>query len=72
MKMLYFFFVLHSSIFLIQADERSIYGKNGAGGVILVKTEQAIIIGVYKEGTKPDNAAKVVKKLADYLIDNGY
>jgi profilin len=72
MEMLYFFFVLHSSIFLIQGDERSIYGKKGATGVVIVKTPQTILIGVYNENMQPRNAANTVEKLADYLIDNGY
>jgi profilin len=72
MEMLYFFFVLHSSIFLIQADDRSIYGKKGATGVVIVKTQLAILIGVYNEKMQPGNAASTVEKLADYLIDNNY
>jgi len=56
----------------IKADDRSIYGKKGNAGIITVKTGQAILIGVYKEGTQPGAAANTVEKLADYLIENGY
>ena len=56
----------------LRADNRSIYGKKGAGGVVVVKTGQAVIIGVYEEGTQPGQATTVVEKLADYLIENGY
>jgi len=56
----------------IKADERSIYGKKGTGGVITVKTGQAVLVGVYKEGTQPGAAANTVEKLADYLVENGY
>ena len=56
----------------LRADNRSIYGKKGAGGVVIVKTGQAVIIGVYEEGTQPGQATTVVEKLADYLIENGY
>jgi profilin len=63
---------LHSSILFIQSDGRSIYGKSGNTGVVLVKTGQTILIGVYDERMQPGNAAATVEKLADYLIDNGY
>ncbi|MCB9430965.1 MAG: profilin [Ardenticatenaceae bacterium] len=56
----------------LRADNRSIYGKKGAGGVVSVKTGQAVIIGIYEEGTQPGQATTVVEKLADYLIENGY
>jgi len=57
---------------VIKADDRSIYGKKGAGGVAAVKTTQGILVGVYKEGVQPGQATTTVEKLADYLIDNGY
>jgi len=57
---------------VIKADDRSIYGKKGAGGIAAVKTAQGILVGVYKEGTQPGQATTTVEKLADYLIDNGY
>lgn len=56
----------------LRADNRSIYGKKGAGGVVVVKTGQSVIVGVYVEGTQPGQATTVVEKLADYLIENGY
>jgi len=56
----------------IKADERSIYGKKGAGGVVTVKTGQSVLIGVYNETIQPGNAATAVEKLADYLIGAGY
>ncbi|KAG5634794.1 hypothetical protein H0H81_000762, partial [Sphagnurus paluster] len=55
----------------IKADSRSIYGKKGATGVVLVKTNQAILIGCYNDRQQPGNAAFQVEKLADFLIDNG-
>jgi profilin len=51
---------------------RSIYGKKGATGVVLVKTTQCILFGYYNEKQQPGNAAVAVEKLADYLIENGY
>ncbi|CAO3609305.1 unnamed protein product [Cunninghamella blakesleeana] len=56
----------------IKSEDRSVYGKKGADGVCCVKTGQAILIGVFKEGTQPGNCAKVVEGLADYLITSGY
>jgi profilin len=38
----------------------------------LVRTGQAILIGVYNESAQPGNATNTVEKLADYLIENGY
>jgi len=57
----------------VKADNRSIYGKKGAFGVVTVKTGKAVLVGVYdKEGIQPGNAVNTVEKLADYLIENGY
>lgn len=61
-----------SKYITVKADNRSIYGKTGPGGVVAVKTGKAVVIGVYGEGQQPGNAANVVEKLADYLIENGY
>lgn len=58
--------------FLLRADDRSIYGKKGPGGVVCVKTKQAIIIGTYEEGIQPGEATKVVEQLGDYLIAANY
>lgn len=58
--------------FTFRADARSVYGKKGSGGVVAVKTRQAILVGVYDEKTQPGQAANIVEKLADYLIDQGY
>lgn len=58
--------------FLLRADERSIYGKYEAEGVIAVKTKQAILIGHYSAGVVAGEATTVVEKLADYLISVNY
>jgi profilin len=55
----------------IKTDDRSVYGKKGATGVVCVKTSQAILIGQYDETIQPGQAATTVERLADYLIDNG-
>ncbi|KAJ3364448.1 hypothetical protein HDU91_002592 [Kappamyces sp. JEL0680] len=56
----------------IRADERSIYGKKGTGGVVCVKTKQAVLIGTYDEPIQFGEATKVVEALADYLISVSY
>eukprot|EP00158_Paraphelidium_tribonemae_P008184 Partr_v1_DN28501_c0_g1_i1_m73382 putative Binds to actin and affects the structure of the cytoskeleton. At high concentrations, profilin prevents the polymerization of actin, whereas it enhances it at low concentrations (By len=43
--------------FALKTDDRSIYGKKGAGGIILVKTKQAILVAVYDEKTQPGEGA---------------
>ncbi|KAJ3109209.1 profilin, required for normal timing of actin polymerization in response to thermal stress [Phlyctochytrium planicorne] len=58
--------------FTLRADDRSIYGKKDAGGVVCVKTKQAILIGIYGENAQPGEATKIVEVLADYLIGVGY
>ncbi|EFA78874.1 hypothetical protein PPL_08342 [Heterostelium album PN500] len=59
-------------VYVLKSDPRSIYGKQGTGGVVCVKTGKTVIIGVYNEKLQPGAAASVVEKLADYLIDQGY
>ncbi|KAF2072277.1 hypothetical protein CYY_006409 [Polysphondylium violaceum] len=58
--------------FVLKSDPRSVYGKQGAGGIVLVKTTQAILVGIYDEKLQPGAAAFAVEKVADYLIDSGY
>ncbi|EAL63837.1 profilin I [Dictyostelium discoideum AX4] len=56
----------------IKGDPQSIYGKKGATGCVLVRTGQAIIVGIYDDKVQPGSAALIVEKLGDYLRDNGY
>jgi len=65
-------FIAGSKYFALRADDRSIYGKLGSGGCICVKTTKAVLIGIYGEKAQPGQAANVVEKLADYLIEQGY
>ncbi|KAG0174499.1 profilin, required for normal timing of actin polymerization in response to thermal stress [Apophysomyces sp. BC1034] len=58
--------------FTLRADDRSIYGKQKADGVCLVKTLQAVIVGVYVEGMQAGSCTTVVEGLADYLISVGF
>eukprot|EP01123_Difflugia_compressa_P003734 TRINITY_DN15035_c0_g1_i1.p1 TRINITY_DN15035_c0_g1~~TRINITY_DN15035_c0_g1_i1.p1 ORF type:complete len:127 (-),score=27.57 TRINITY_DN15035_c0_g1_i1:97-477(-) len=57
---------------LVRADERSIYGNRGQGGVVAVKTTKAVLIAIYDSKITPGNCAKVVERLADYLIECGF
>eukprot|EP01121_Diplochlamys_sp_Union-15-3_P014647 TRINITY_DN4699_c0_g1_i1.p1 TRINITY_DN4699_c0_g1~~TRINITY_DN4699_c0_g1_i1.p1 ORF type:complete len:127 (-),score=16.48 TRINITY_DN4699_c0_g1_i1:15-395(-) len=65
-------FINGEKYLVLKADDRSIYGKKGTGGVVTVKTGQSILIGLYNEKIQPGQCANVVEKLADYLIENGY
>lgn len=58
--------------FLLRADDRSIYGKHEAEGVVCVRTKQAILVAHYPSGVQPGEATTIVEKLADYLISVGY
>ncbi|KAF8306058.1 profilin [Clavulina sp. PMI_390] len=47
---------------------RSVYGKKGADGLVIVKTKQAVLVAVYKPPTQQTECTPVVESLADYLI----
>ena len=47
-------------------------GKQGKGGVHLVKTNQALLVGVYEAPMEPSAAATVTEKLGDYLKGVGF
>ncbi|KXN81907.1 Profilin, partial [Leucoagaricus sp. SymC.cos] len=55
--------------FTLQANERSIYGKKQADGIILVKTTLAVLVAEYVAPTQAGEATTVVENLADYLIN---
>lgn len=58
-------------IFLRCEEGRSIYGRKGANaGVCIVKSMQALLIGIYGPGIQPGNCNAVIEKLADYLIQH--
>ncbi|KPV72699.1 uncharacterized protein RHOBADRAFT_17918, partial [Rhodotorula graminis WP1] len=56
----------------IRADDRSVYGKKQADGIVCVKTTQAVLVAEYSHPTVPGEATKIVEDLADYLIGVGY
>ncbi|CAK3825491.1 Hypothetical predicted protein [Lecanosticta acicola] len=57
---------------VLKAEENSIYGKKGKEGVIIVKTQQAILVTHYPENVQPGNATNTVEQLGDYLKSVGY
>ena len=52
--------------------DSKIIGKSGSSGVIIVKTKQAIVIGVYASGHIPGKASVAVQDFASNLISQGY
>jgi len=51
----------------IKADERSLYGKKGKEGAIVVRASACTMIGIHGAETQTTNAAAVVEKLIDYI-----
>ncbi|KAJ7240851.1 profilin [Mycena haematopus] len=58
--------------FATKADDRSIYGKKGADGCVVVPTVQGILVAEYAAPIQAPEAVKVVEELADYLIGVQY
>ena len=58
--------------FYLSGDDEVIRGKQGKGGVHCVKTNQALLVGVYEEPMAPGTAAQITEKLGDYLKGVGY
>nr|ALS04989.1 profilin [Calanus sinicus] len=58
--------------FYLSGDEEVMRGKQGKGGVHLVKTNQALLVGVYEAPMEPSAAATATEKLGDYLKGVGY
>ncbi|KAG6878555.1 hypothetical protein C0992_007917 [Termitomyces sp. T32_za158] len=58
--------------FIVQTNDRSLYGKKQADGIVVVKTTQAILIAEYDQPLQAAETTPVVEKLADYLISVGY
>jgi len=52
------------------ADECGI--SQGKEGVVIVKTNMAILVAHYPETVQPGSAANTVEQLADYLVGVGY
>lgn len=51
----------------IRADERSLYGKKGKEGIVIVKAKSCVMIAHHPETVQTTNAATVVENLVDYI-----
>ncbi|KAJ5727027.1 hypothetical protein N7493_006054 [Penicillium malachiteum] len=51
----------------IRADARSLYGKKGKEGVIVVRASSCTMIAHHGESVQTTNAATVVENLVDYI-----
>jgi len=58
--------------FTISVVDRTIQGKKGADGTVIVKTTQAVLVAVYAHPVQAPEVTPVVEALADYLISLGY
>ncbi|KAJ7990974.1 hypothetical protein DPEC_G00292430 [Dallia pectoralis] len=55
----------------VRADRNSIYCKDDARGLIMVKTTLYIIVATYNNSMYPSVCAEAVEKLAAYLKEKG-
>jgi len=58
--------------FTISVEGRTIQGKIGADGTVIVQTKQAILVVVYAGPVQAPEVTPVVESLADYLISVGF
>ncbi|CAF1391889.1 unnamed protein product [Adineta ricciae] len=58
--------------YYISADDHFINGKNGYGGVVVVKTIQSVIIGMYDGWFQRVNAVMNVERMSEHLRENGF
>ena len=58
--------------FYLSGNDYVMRGKQGKGGVHVVKTHQAVILGLYEDPVQPAEAATVTESLGDYLKGVGY
>lgn len=56
----------------LSGTDHIIRAKLGKVGVHCMKTHQAVVISLYEEPIQPQQAASVVEKLGDYLINCGF
>jgi len=56
----------------IVSDNQNIRGRlGGDGGITAHKTNQAVLVGIYKEPAQSGDVEVAVAKVADYLRDSG-
>jgi len=55
----------------IRADKEAIYAKHGKSGVVLMQTDQLIVLATYNEHMFPAVAVESVEKLCHYFKEKG-
>merc|ERR1711942_36374 len=58
--------------FYLSGTDDVLRGKQGKGGVHIMKTEKAVLVGVYDEPMQGAEAATVTESLGSYLKGCGY
>ena len=48
-----------------------IRGKKGPSGIVIKKTNTAMVVGAFDEGPQPGDCNVVVENLGDYLVSQG-
>jgi profilin len=64
--------IANEKYFGVRTEDRSIYLKKGGDGAVLVKTTQAVLLGIYKAPLQASPATVTVEKLGDYLVNAGF
>lgn len=57
---------------MANADENTIYARQGRSGICVAKSQQAILIGRHNEQQIAGNASATIGSLVDYLKPLGY
>merc|ERR1712141_806876 len=58
--------------FYLSGTDEVLRGKQGKGGVHIMKTNQTVLIGVYDEPLQGPEAANITEGLGSYLKNCGY
>ncbi|KAF2761899.1 Profilin/allergen [Pseudovirgaria hyperparasitica] len=56
----------------VKGDSRSLYGRQGRQGIMVVNTNTAIFFVHYPESSSHSETANLIEQLCDYLISVGY
>eukprot|EP00088_Acartia_fossae_P028207 TRINITY_DN28_c0_g1_i1.p1 TRINITY_DN28_c0_g1~~TRINITY_DN28_c0_g1_i1.p1 ORF type:complete len:126 (+),score=44.68 TRINITY_DN28_c0_g1_i1:67-444(+) len=56
----------------LSGNEEVVRGKQGKGGVHIMKTNMAVLVGVYDDPMQPPEAATITEGLGSYLKGCGY
>ncbi|XP_063862344.1 profilin-like [Scylla paramamosain] len=64
--------VAQTKFFFLSGSDEILRGKKETTGVHVAKTEQAIIIGYYDQGSTANSCATQVDSMAEHLKKSGY